>query len=81
MEATGVARATLARRKYAPQLGIPARSASTTSLGAISGVPPQIAQARAVLANCYMRVSRSLVEQNLDRATTEMCAQLLSAEQ
>jgi len=44
-----------------------------------SSVPPQIAPARAVLAYCYMRVSRSLVGQNLDRATADMCEQLLSA--
>ena len=44
-----------------------------------SGVPPQVARARAVLAYCYMRVSRSLVDQNLDRATSEMCEQLLGA--
>lgn len=46
-----------------------------------SGVKPEIARARAVLAYCYMRVSRSLLEQNLDRATTEMCEQLLSAKE
>jgi AcrR family transcriptional regulator len=44
-----------------------------------SGVKPEIARGRAVLAYCYMRVSRSLLGRNLDRKTVEMCERLLSA--
>jgi AcrR family transcriptional regulator len=44
-----------------------------------SGIKPDVARARAVLAYCYMRVSRSLVGRNLERDTIEMCERLLTA--
>ena len=44
-----------------------------------SGVTPDIARGRAVLAYCYMRVSRSLAGRNLDQDTIEMCERLLTA--
>jgi AcrR family transcriptional regulator len=43
-----------------------------------SGIAKETARARAVLIYCYMRVSRSLAGPTVDRATIQLCEQLLT---